>query len=62
MPVVCSVSLRDGHTTRFASSHDSRENTTKSRPACVNHITPAAQREAARQHAQADDGGLAREA
>ena len=43
IPVVCRVSLREGQTTRLASSHDSRAKTTKSRPACVNHITPAAQ-------------------
>src|SRR6185436_15511715 len=41
-PVVCRVSLREGQTTRFASSTDSRANTTKSRPACVNHITATA--------------------
>ena len=41
-PVVWSVSLRVGQTTRFASSHDSRENAAKVRPACVNHITTTA--------------------
>src|SRR5205085_11291986 len=41
-PVVCSVSLRVGQTTRFASSHDSREKAANVRPISVNHITPAA--------------------
>src|SRR5207253_7563828 len=41
-PVVCSVSLRVGHTTRLASSHDSRANAANVLPASVNHITTTA--------------------